>query len=386
MNSWISAIAISGMTLWGCVPPEERSHLKILGGIETDENKAVVFVRSERSGCTGTFVAKNAILTAAHCLGMKYKGKTPARDIPHPRYPKGGSSATGDARYDLRILTFGESLSETYVNISSTAPSHGDTARAIGFGCNAFDPDDEEATRGAGTKRAGNIKIDLIQAGYLAAIDSDVDTCPGDSGGPLLSEQGELVGVASRITWSSGNINSFWADLTSEENRRFISQTLSTADSPSQGGDNQNNDNPSDNQSSDSSQNTPPSNSAEVDCVRDYSLIRAGGTGICINRTSGFCYRFDSGDVLYDLGRVACSGAPGGSGNPPNNSSPGNSGGSSQQQPSQPSEILDCNRDYLRIINSTNSGICLNRSSGLCYKYSNGDIRYNEGRVTCPSR
>jgi hypothetical protein len=44
-----------------------------------------------------------------------------------------------------------------------------------------------------------------------------------------------------------------------------------------------------------------------LDCNKNYSTIRSGGTGICRNSTSGYCYPYSNGDVQYDLkGGVNC--------------------------------------------------------------------------------
>jgi hypothetical protein len=109
-----------------------------------------------------------------------------------------------------------------------------------------------------------------------------------------------------------------------------------------------------------------------VDCNRDFSKIRQGGSGVCLNSSSGFCYRYSSGSVQYGLGRTTCP-APG-SGSPGSGVTPPSSGSAN---------TLDCNANY-STIRSGGSGICLNRSSGFCYRYSGGSILYNSGRVSCP--
>jgi hypothetical protein len=392
MNPWISGMAIFGLTLSSCIPAGEGSRLKVLGGLESSENASVVLIENGTAGCTGTFVAKNVILTAGHCNGgMKYNGNAPVRDIVHPRYGKNEIEETVDSRFDLRVLIFKKPLSNSFVSISSTTPSVGDSARIIGFGCNQLDTSTQKSS-GAGRKRAGDLRIDFVSSGILQSTKKDVAACYGDSGGPLLNKQGEIVGVTAAISWED-EFYTYWADVNNEENRQFISEAMSQAGDPSQAENDQNNNNPTDNPPSDGGQQNPPSDSTVVDCMRDYSKIRAGGSGVCINRSSGFCYRYGSGDVLYDLGKVSCSGGGGSSGNDHGDPSQGDNdndnGGSSPLPPSPvppspPSSVLDCNKDYLQIIHSDSSGVCLNRSSGYCYKYSGGNVRYDKGRVSCP--
>jgi hypothetical protein len=76
---------------------------------------------------------------------------------------------------------------------------------------------------------------------------------------------------------------------------------------------------------------------------------------------------------------VACSSIAGGgsSGSSiPQTPSPGNGLGSG-------SVLYECNLDYGKI-RSGGSGVCLNGSSGNCYRFSGGDVRYGSGSVSCP--
>lgn len=378
MNPRLSLLAIAGLVLPACGSNINKSTLKILGGTKTNENSAVVRITSDSGACTGTFIRKNVILTAAHCNHMGYNGRAPSKDIVHPRYSAEADSDLAGAQFDLRILIFNESLSESTVNISTNPPKAGEMTRAIGFGVSDFRPD-EGISEGSGVKRAGNIKIDIVEDQYIAAINSDVNVCFGDSGGPLLNRRGEIVGVASRIGTENSAVQSFWTNIDFEENRQFISESLSqgneSQDPASPNNSNQNNGNPSTQPERPDNQGNLP---ALIDCVRDYAKVRSGVNGVCINRSSGYCYRYGGGDVLYDQGRVSCSSHPGSPGSGQNGSSSGQGG----SQP-QTSSSLDCNNDYLEIIRSKSEGICLNRSSGFCYRYSNGDIRYNDGQVAC---
>jgi hypothetical protein len=102
-----------------------------------------------------------------------------------------------------------------------------------------------------------------------------------------------------------------------------------------------------------------------LDCNADYRQIRSGGTGVCVNKSSGNCYQYSSGDVQYARGPVACLSSDG--------SSPSG----------EPSSLLDCNRDYTTI-RAGSSGTCINRSSGRCYRYGSGDVMYAAGAVRCP--
>jgi hypothetical protein len=64
-----------------------------------------------------------------------------------------------------------------------------------------------------------------------------------------------------------------------------------------------------------------------------------------------------------------------GSGNAGNDGA--NSDGDSQ------GKLLGCNSDYIKIRTSGESGICLNASSGFCYRYGGGSVLYSGGSVSC---
>jgi V8-like Glu-specific endopeptidase len=113
-----------------------------------------------------------------------------------------------------------------------------------------------------------------------------------------------------------------------------------------------------------------------LDCNRDYSEIMRGGSGVCLNRSSGYCYRYGNRDVSYNRGPTACTAT-----DSRNTSNSDVKDTSTNTKPT--SSQLDCNRDYMTI-RSGGTGICLNTSSGNCYRYSSGDVRYELGRVQCP--
>jgi hypothetical protein len=50
----------------------------------------------------------------------------------------------------------------------------------------------------------------------------------------------------------------------------------------------------------------PPISSVISCSGDDYNKIKQGGSGICRNPSSGFCYKYSGGDVQYNLGNVAC--------------------------------------------------------------------------------
>lgn len=96
-------------------------------------------------------------------------------------------------QYDVALVLLGdEALGlERYAVRVEPLPEVGDPGKIVGYG-----PDGAE---GMGVHRDGDVEItDLGQR--LIYVGGDAGACPGDSGGPLFTEQGEdwvLTGVAS---------------------------------------------------------------------------------------------------------------------------------------------------------------------------------------------
>jgi secreted trypsin-like serine protease len=177
-------------------------------------------------GCTGTLIAPNAVLTAAHCQALHSRGFVGnglaqngrefrvRRHIRHARFD-------GEYRHDLMILILQRPV--TGVEPRRLAPTTlidaASTARIVGFGTT-----DVYATQGFGTKRLTDVPIVSQRCRGKVNGTSDAarygchrnreivagkplflhDTCQGDSGGPLLVRDAKgrwlLAGVTSRGT------------------------------------------------------------------------------------------------------------------------------------------------------------------------------------------
>ena len=202
-------------------------HAPVIGGANAPQGKwpdvAAVFFKSgttDQQECTGTLIAKNVVVTAGHCndpaldnvlLGTNSLARPQDGEIvpvmQRFEYP---SSQTSE---DITVLLLGRDAVEAprkiatgwaQVDIKNGAP-----VQLVGYGA---------------TDANGNVYIDDLQEvmstitdfdcttsvgcnapakpdGELGAGGGGIDTCPGDSGGPmyLLTSYGDfLAGVTSR--------------------------------------------------------------------------------------------------------------------------------------------------------------------------------------------
>lgn len=159
--------------------------------------------------CTGTLIAEDRVLTAHHCVVARdAQGHTLGHNLPPSELeielggdhlswgevkvkaivaPDCGYSM-GDGDIAILVLTrhlIGMPISSARIE---AAPEPKDGLSVFGFGRCALSHDPvHRSPRDAGT-------IESVTAGYFSA---QASICPGDSGGPVFSSRGDLIGVVS---------------------------------------------------------------------------------------------------------------------------------------------------------------------------------------------
>lgn len=210
-------------------PPSESSG-EIRYGDETTAFPAVGLLEISINGmvylCSGTLIAPDLVLTAAHCVvgatpdATFFRVAASSTSAARPTYGASaivvapGYAAVGDANTpDLAVVRLsGDVPGVAPLPLAAAGPAEGTTLLGVGFG-------QDETNGAAGLKRMGTMVLTSTTRGsaglpgggsYAPALfelqpgSAQQISCPGDSGGPLIDGSGAVVGVASFITLPAG--------------------------------------------------------------------------------------------------------------------------------------------------------------------------------------
>jgi secreted trypsin-like serine protease len=185
---------------------------------------AVVMLAGQRGFCSGTAIARDLVLTAAHCVasGSDYKlvafdpsGQPSLKSIAtiarHPQFDA-GAAQRHRATADVALLKFSQAISSAPVALgpSSITVAVGDPFLVAGYGLAA--PGDAKS---GGTVRTATL-VATGQPGSLQVRLMDPATrneraglgaCVGDSGGPVFTNAGGALAVIGVVSWSTGPQN-----------------------------------------------------------------------------------------------------------------------------------------------------------------------------------
>jgi secreted trypsin-like serine protease len=181
----------------------------IIGGApETGYPAVGAFLEEGRWFCTGTVIAPNVVLTAAHCLseyqsaaGLEFFLGSDANEPDsgrrialaslhvHPDYAQ-----TDNADIAIAILSEDADVTPMPVRLEALDDSVvGERATFVGFGFTVRDVS-------GGVKYAADIPLSVINEYFVGYNTPGVNTCQGDSGGPAFLDFGNgetVIGVTS---------------------------------------------------------------------------------------------------------------------------------------------------------------------------------------------
>ena len=225
---------------------------RIINGEQTSDYDAVGIVNDQ---CSGTLIAPNAVLTAAHCV----EGLSPSQgsfEVGGQRYEVESFHVHSNQNADLAVMILKENVQGiTPYQLNRTTPQVGQMLTLVGFGATG---DGNSGHNGSfGTKHVGQTPIDQVTNDLIIwnfDNNSESNTAPGDSGGPaFITVDGQLLlsGVTSGgdredaaigDTSYDGRVDSFvdWIDSVAGTSANDGGGGDSGGDDDSDGGDDDN--------------------------------------------------------------------------------------------------------------------------------------------------
>jgi V8-like Glu-specific endopeptidase len=263
-NLWKAAVVFlsSAVTVIGCATTElpDSNDAPIVGGIETDAYPAIGFLAAYGEGdgmriesssrCTGSLIAPDVVLTAAHCLGSiapwwKNKGYTykglffgvglegaeatvyeVKEEQSHPEHTK-------YVRHDIGYVilkTPVRGITPLKVRRTAATASCNYVATGYGIATPGYSAHSRRTAAVTTGRKALNVCAHLQNEDVIAVSSSHGEVCNGDSGGPLrIRGTRYIVGVLGQgegKPCQSNNVD-FYAPIS--KNLEFVDRALAAS-------------------------------------------------------------------------------------------------------------------------------------------------------------
>lgn len=207
---------------------------EIVGGVDDTSHTNVVMLTNPSGSCTASLIAPNLVLTARHCvaqnvtqgIGCDINGNSTNGDHVGANYtasslkvftgatptPWGTPAAVGAQLFttagknlcnnDIALLVLNKAItSAPPLKIRRDYPPQiGEMVTAVGYGAindNSFGSGKRRMRANVPVRTVGKDWNELTGEGELATGQA---VCSGDSGGPILSAGGAVIGIASRVS------------------------------------------------------------------------------------------------------------------------------------------------------------------------------------------
>jgi secreted trypsin-like serine protease len=210
---WLSACLAPAIAMVGGAPAAT-------GG---PERHAVLIVGSRGSSCTGAAIARDLVLTAAHCVlpGADYKlvefdaARRPVlRDVQaivrHPQFSLQtlhAHRATADVALIKLALPLPAQIAAATISAQPAPRDAGAKFLVAGFGVTVRGDGRTGGTLRtatlAATGRPGNLQLRLVDPATNGAS-AGLGACTGDSGAPVFEVVGDRLAILGVVSWSTG--------------------------------------------------------------------------------------------------------------------------------------------------------------------------------------